>query len=145
MMEPLLKAAAPVYAVAGLLFIGLLIPVSYRLRLAPYMIMEEGNHRAFATLLRSNRVMRGNCVSFFKLDLSFWWYWLLQLLCSALAFGDVLLPLIGVQLPIDADVAMFVFFGLQLVFTLVITWIWRATVETTYAVAYTTLAAKPEE
>ena len=145
MMEPLLKAATPVYIAAGVLFTGLSIPLSYRLRLAPYIVMEEGKTRAFRALLQSNRSMRGNCISFFKLDLSYWWYWLLQILCSVLAFGDVLLRLMGVQLPVDADVVMFAFYGLQLVGTLVIAWIWRAPVETTYAVAYTTLAAKPEE
>lgn len=139
MMEPLLKAAIPVYIAAGVLFAGLAIPVSYRLRLARYIVMEEGKTKAFRALLQSNRSMRGNCIAFFRLDLSYWWYWLLQILCSALAFGDVLLNLMGVQLPVEADVVMFVFYGLQLVGTLVVAWLWRAPVETSYALAYDTV------
>ena len=145
MMEPLLKAATPVYAGAAVLFVGLAIPVTYRVRLAPYIVMEEGNNRAFRALLQSNRLMRGHGFAFFKLDISFWWYWLLQVLCSVLAYGDVWLPMVGVELPFDADVALFVFCGVQILGASVLAWCWRAPVETTYAVAYNALAGEPKK
>ena len=74
----------------------------------------------------------------------FWWYWGLQLLCGLLAFGDVLLPMMGVALPFGADTALLLFYGLQLAASLAVAWLWRAPVETAYALAYDTLTAKPE-
>lgn len=136
MMEPLLRAAIPVYVAAGVLFLAAAVPVAYRLRLARYMVLDMERPRALVCLLQSNQAMKGNCEAFFKLDLSFWWYWALQGVCSLLAFGDVLLPLMGIELPFGADAAMFVFYGLQLAGALALAWAWRAPVETAYALAY---------
>ena len=136
MMEQLLQAAIPVYVTAGLLFIAAAVPLSYRLRLCRYFALDMERPRGIACLLQSSRAMKGNCMAFFKLDLSFWWYWALQGVCSLLAFGDVLLPLIGIELPIGADAAMFLFYGLQLAGSLALAWAWRAPVETAYALAY---------
>lgn len=143
MLEQLIRAAIPVYAVSGLLFALAAIPVSYRLRLAPYMVLD-GQSRALAAMVTSNRKMKGNCVGFFKLDLLFWWYWLLQGVCSLLAFGDALLPALGLQLPMDPEAAMFLFYGLQLAGSLALAYLWRAPVETTYATAYDTLTGEPK-
>ena len=136
MMLPIIKAAAPMYVVTGILFIAAFIPVSYRLRLARYMLMDEDKPRALMCLLASNRAMKGNCLAFFKLDLRFWWYWLLQGLCAVIAFGDLWLPLVGVQLPFGADAAVFVFGGLQMAGLLLLAYYWRSQVETAYAIAY---------
>ena len=144
MLVPMLRAAIPVYIAGGALFALAAIPLSYRLRLASYMVLD-GQKRVLAAFLLSNRVMKGNCKAFFKLDVSFWWYWALQLLCGLLAFGDVLLPMAGIQLPISADWALLLFYGLQLAASLVVAWRWRALVETAYAIAYDTLTAKTDE
>ena len=144
MLLPLLQAAVPVYIFGGILFALVAIPLSYRLRLASYMVLD-GQKRVLAAFLLSNRIMKHNCLDFFKLDVSFWWYWALQVLCSLLAFGDVLLPMMGVQLPISADTALLLCYGLQLAASLAIAWLWRAPVETAYALAYDTLTAKTGE
>lgn len=143
MLMSLVQAAMPAYIAGICLFALAAIAVAYRLRLAPYMALD-GQRKALRALLSSNRLMKGSCVSFFKLDLHFWWYWALQGVCSALAFGDVLLPALGVQLPVSADAAMFIFYGAQLALALLLAWRWRAGVETTFAVAYDSLLPKPE-
>lgn len=135
MLEPLIRAAIPAYVATGVLFAVAAIPVSYRLRLATYMVLD-GQNRALLAMLTSNRAMKGNCIGFFKLDLSFWWYWALQGVCGLLAFGDVLLPLVGVELPFDGQTAVFLFYGLQMAGSLALAWAWRASVETAYASAY---------
>lgn len=137
-MMSLVQAAMPAYIAGLVLFALVAVPVAYRLRLAAYGVLD-GERKALRALLSSNRIMRGNCMGFFKLDLRLWWYWVLQLLCSLLAFGDVLLPALGVQLPVGSDGAMFIFYGAQLVLSLLVAWRWRAGVETTYALAYDTL------
>ena len=135
MLEPLIRAAIPAYVATGVLFAVAAIPVSYRLRLATYMVLD-GQNRALLAMLTSNRAMKGNCIGLFKLDLRFWWYWALQGVCGLLAFGDVLLPLVGVELPFGPDTAMFLFYGLQMAGSLALAWAWRAPVETAYALAY---------
>lgn len=145
MVLPLLKALLPAYIAAGVLFAVVAIPVSYRLRLAQYMVLEEGQNKAMVAIRTSRMCMRGNCMAMFKLDLSLWWYWLLQALCSLLVFGDVLLAMAGIQLPISADAAVFLFYGLQMLASLALAWYWRAPVETTYALAYDTLTGKIQE
>lgn len=144
MLMPLIQAAIPVYIMGGVLFALVAIPLSYRLRLARYMVLD-GQNRVLAAFLLSNRAMKGNCMAFFKLDLSFWWYWALQGVCAVLAFGDVLLPLVGLELPFGIQNIPFLFYGLQLAASFVIAWLWRAPVETTYAVAYDTLTSEAEE
>ena len=144
MLVPLLRAAIPECIAGGVLFALAAIPLSYRLRLARYMVLD-GQDRAMAAFLLSNRIMKGNCLAFFKLDVSFWWFWALQVLCGLLAYGDALLPMVGVQLPISADTALLLFYGLQLAASLVVAWRWRAPVETAYALAYDTLTAKTDE
>ena len=139
----ILEAAMPVYIVMALVLVALCIPVSYRLRLVPYMIMD-GQNAALKAMLHSNRTMKGKCFDFFKLDLGFWWYWVLQFACSLLVFWDLLLPALGISLPIDGPAAMFLFFLLQSLGSLAISWAFQSRVETTYALAYDTLTAKPE-
>lgn len=135
MAMQILAAAVPVYIVVAVVFVVLYIPVSYRLRLTPYMIFD-GQNAALKAMLASNRTMKGNCFDYFKLDLSFWWYWLLQLACTLLAFWDLLLPALGITLPMDSTVAMFLFFLLQSLGSLAIAWAWQSRVETSYALAY---------
>ena len=54
--------------------------------------------------------MRRNRLALFRLDLSFWWYYLAQFLLTALCYGDVILQAMNVSLPFNADVAFFVFY-----------------------------------
>ena len=80
---PLAKALAPAYVIWAILLVVVLIPLSYRLRLTTFQIMEETPTGAIKAAFQSLRLMKGNCKSLFKLDLSFWWYYLLQILLSA--------------------------------------------------------------
>lgn len=145
MVMPLLKALIPAYIGAGVLFAVVAIPISYRLRLAQYVVLEEGQYKAMVAMRVSRTYMRGNCMAMFKLDLSLWWYWLLQALCSLLVFGDVFLEMAGIELPISADMAVFLFYGLQMLASLALAWYWRAPVETTYALAYDTITGQIKE
>lgn len=139
LVEELMQAAIPAYIILGIVFLVVAIPVFYRLRLSRYILLEEDHPRALAALVRSSRYMKGSCVAFLKLDLSFWWYYLLQGLCGAVAYADVLLPALGITLPFDGDVAFFLFYGVYLAANLALAWRVRSQVETTYAMAYDSL------
>lgn len=66
----------PMFLVWGALFLAGMIPVSYRLRFAQYALLDDSRGRALAAMNASVRMTRGNCKKIFKLDLSFWWYYL---------------------------------------------------------------------
>ena len=80
----------------------------------------------------------------FRLDLSFWWYYLAQTAIAVLYYGDVLLPALGVSLPISAEAASFVFYAVGLLVQLALLYLFSNRVETTYARFYHALML-PEE
>lgn len=95
--------------------LALIIPVSYRLRLAQYILMDEPPVGALFAIVLSFRLMKSNCVKLFRLDLRFWWFYALEVLVQILCYGDLLLPLVGVELGMDALLASFLFYALALV------------------------------
>ena len=135
-MEPLITAMIPYWIIAGGLYLAALIPVTYRLRMAEFRIMDEHNCGALMALLQSNRMMKGNCVKLFKVDLQFWWYYLASILIPVLCYGDVLLPAIGVELPFDPMVSFFLFYVVAQLAQILLYWLCRNQVECTYACAY---------
>lgn len=137
-LDALLPSLYPVYILAGVLLIALLIPVFYRFRLADMAIMDDAPG-ALAALRLSGHAMKGKAFSYFKLDLSFWWYYLLAAASSALAYGDVLLA--WLKVPANETVSYFFFYVLSLVCQLLLAWRFAPTVQTTYATAYLQLRA----
>lgn len=138
----LMEAAIPLLVITGILYLVLAIPMIYRLRMAGYAIMDEDRPGAIKAMGISTRLMRGNRFQLFRLDLSFWWFYLLQAVTIAICYGDSLLGALGVTLPISADVLYFVCYGLYIVGQLALQWWAGAQVETTYARAYDSLRAK---
>lgn len=136
MVEALIPTMIPYWIIAGVLYMIALIPVTYRLRLAEYRIMDDPQCGALMALLQSNRAMKGNCVAFFKLDLHFWWYYLASALVALLCYGDVLLPMVGIPLPFDAEVGFIVFYVVSQAAQVLLYWRCRNLVECTYVCAY---------
>ena len=136
----LVNAFMPVYLIAGVLFVAAMLPVGYRLRLSSYRIMEDTPVGAVKAVFSSNKLMKGNCVTLFKLDLSFWWFYTLQLVLSTAMTAISLLSGIsdGWYVIVSAvySLAMLTFEYFTLAY-----------VQTTYAVFYDTLlqnAAVPQ-
>ena len=138
------RTMTPVLIACGLLCIAVMIPVSYRLRLVNYRLMDEPKCRARESLRESNRLMYCNCLSLFKLDLSFWWYFLAKLLINALCFGDFIFAALGIPLPIGADLAFFLFYIVGLGAQVILLYFKESYVQTTYALFYRSLFS-PEE
>ncbi len=138
-VEALTPMMTPLLVIAGVLYVIAWIPVSYRLRLAEYRLMDEPKCGALMALLQSNRMMKGNCVAFFKLDLQFWWYYLASALVALLCYGDVLLPLVGIPLPFSAEVGFILFYVVSQASQILLYWRCRNQVECTYVCAYDAL------
>ena len=117
----------------------LCIPFFYRFRLAEYFLLDNPDFGARAALRASRRMMRGNAWRMAKLDLSFWWFWLLSVLTAAIAYADLLLPLLGVNLPIPEDIAFIGAFVLSAPAQLLLYRGCKLRVDTTYAAAYEAL------
>lgn len=136
--ELLMNLAAsmwPAYLLIGILLTVVLVPISYRLRLAEWTIMD-GNNRALFAMAVSNFSMRGRCFRMFLLDLSFWWYYLLSALFISL--GDM-----GRLIPGGGELAFWGFYLLGVILQFGLLVLFMPKVQTTYAIAYTTLLKDP--
>ena len=139
----LMEALIPAFAICGILFVGLGIPVIYNYRMVDYIIIDKPGIGAMMALRESKRMMRGNRMALLKLDVSLWWYYLATGVATVICYGDVLLPMLGVELPVSGTAAYFVFYALYLLATFGVHVLLRNRVEAAYALAYD--AVKPEE
>lgn len=137
-MLPMLIIFCIVYAI-------LLIPTFYRYRLVPYCLLDQQNRGGFAALRTSRQLMRRNGFALFRLDLSFWWYYLLQVLAVALSYGDTLLPLMGVSLPLSDTVSFYLFYLLSLGTQMVLFYFALNRVSVSYILAYESLKPPAHE
>ena len=133
-------AMLPLLIITGILLCLVYIPISYRLRLVNYSVLENPREGALVAFRRSFRLMRGNCLEMFLLDLSFWWYYLLQILINLVCYGDLILSLAGVSLPWSGELRFFLFYILALAGQFVLYFLARNKVEVTYVTAYHVLS-----
>lgn len=94
---------------------ALMIPISYRLRLAHFILMDQPQVGAMYAILCSFRLMKKNGIRLFALDLRFWWFYALEILVQVLFYGDLLLPLLGIAPGMNGVLASFLFYALALI------------------------------
>lgn len=139
----LAEAMIPMFILFVVVCILFCIPLVYWFRMANYVLIDKPALSGWAVLMESRKMMRKHCLQLFKLDLSFWWYYLLLMASGILCYGDAILALVGIALPWSGDVGFFLFYALFLVVTLVIYYLFRNQIEVTYALTYEQF--KPEE
>ena len=116
----------------------LLIPMLYRFRMAEYVILDQPGTRGLIAMLQSAALLRRRCWQLFLVDLKFWWYYGLKILCIVLCYIDVLLRTAGVALPQNGLVYLGSYL-LYLVAMFLVETCFRPVVNTSYACAYQTL------
>ena len=139
----LMEAMMPAFAICGILLLVLGVPVLYNYRMAEYVIIDKPAVGALAALRESKKMMRGNRLSLMKLDISLWWYYLASFAATVICYGDVLLNLLGLEMPIPDTVAFYGFYVLYLAASFAVHFFLRNRVEVCYGLAYD--AVKPEE
>ncbi len=148
-----IERVARVYLpILGVVLLGLTVPAAYRLRLAPYVLMDKAGTGAWKAARMSGKLTQRNCFKLLWLDLSYWWYYLIPAVLMLPAFADQLLPVLGIQLPVDSAVLYIVGNLIYVVLTLIFEYFAKPKVMTTYALAYDVLLdaynaaqpAKPE-
>lgn len=125
----LLRSMIPMMVIGCVLASVLLIPLLYRFRMAEYVILDQKGIRGIGAMILSAALLRRRRWQLFKLDLRFWWYYGLKILCAVLMdFGPLL--------PIEGDFAYIVTYALYLVALFGVEVCFRPRVETAYACAY---------
>jgi len=123
-----------------MLLIGL--PILYRYRMSQFALMN-GAPGAMAAVRESALLSRGRRMAMFKFDLSFWWYYAIQLLIAAVAYLDMLLPALGITLPVSADGLYWITFGIYAVASLLFYRQWEVYYQTACAKYYQLLRDNP--
>lgn len=143
--QAIMVALRPAYLVVGAVLLVLLLPIFYRYRMANYVLYDHPEAGAMYALRESRMMMRGQRLALFRLDLHFWWFYGLMALVAVVAYGDMLLYLLGVALPFPETVGYFLFLFLSLAMQFVLYYFLRNQVKTVYALAYNALRPQPQD
>ena len=144
-MDAMLKSMIPMLVIWGVMALALLVPLLYRFRMAEFVVLEDRRMGGMVAMLMSARMLRKRRFRLFLLDLRFWWYYLLQVLCLAVCFAESWLPLVGVALPQSLGVSL-ALYGLYLLALFAVHAFLAPRVQTAYALAYTRLRQmEPEQ
>ena len=139
----LTQAMIPAFVMCAIVAAALAIPVLFRLRMAHFIIIDKPGIGAMAALRESRKMMKGNCLKLFKLDVRLWLYYAGSLAASILCYGDVLLGMAGVTFPWSGTVSYYLFFALYLAAQFAVYYFLRNPAETAYAIAYDSI--RPRE
>ena len=139
----LMQAMIPAFVLCAIVIAAAAIPVLFRLRMSRFVLIDKPGIGALGALRESRKMMKGNCMKLFKLDVRLWWYYGAEILASFLCYGDVLLPMVGIRLPIRDTVSYYLFFVLYLAAQLAVYYFLRNPAEVSYAIAYD--AIRPKE
>lgn len=139
----LMQAMLPCFVFGGVFLLILGGPIFYSFRMVNYVIIDKPAVGAFMALRESKKMMRGHRRQLLKLDVSLWWYYLASAAALLVCYGDVLLPMLGVELPVSETVAYFGFYGLYMAASFCVHYFLRNRTEVAYALAYD--AVKPQE
>lgn len=94
LLPPLMALMAAAFLISYVVFF-------YRYRLMYFALFSGPEQPAVLVLRRSRMLMRARTGAFMRLDLHFWWYWLLRLLSGALLQLDLILAFLHISLPIS--------------------------------------------
>lgn len=146
LQEALSAASSELYIPLMVIFVIVLLvigtPVFFHYRMANYYLLDSDQPKALGAMRDSRKLMRHLCLDVFKLDVSFWWFYLLEALIAVIGYGDLIMSWLGFPLPIHADVAFFLFFILYLAGQLALH-LWRKNdIELTYACTYELLRSR---
>ena len=123
-----------------LLTAAIMIFLSYRLRLASYYLMDGLGMGPIQAVRKSFSSMKGNVFAFIRLDLSYWWYYLLMALLGTSSLATLIPFLLGMPQVSDLGAVGIQFLSSGALCALY--WWKGAQVETTFALAYENLKIK---
>lgn len=141
----MVSAMLPLFLIFGILYAILCVPISYSLRMTKYVIIDKPGQGAMFAIRESRNMMKGSRIRLLKLDISLWWWYAISFGSMLLCYGDVLLPMMGVQLPFSAGIGYFLFYALFLAVQFAAACFLRNKVEVVYAQVYNALKPREKE
>ncbi len=142
LMAAMEEVALPMAGIFCVVAAVLFIPYYYRLRMVDFSLMDQPEMGAMVAVRKSRVITFRKRLQLFRLDLSFWWFYLLEALILVVAYGDVLLPLVGITLPWSETVSYYVFLILCYAGQLLLYWWKGSLLQVTYAKAYEALSKR---
>lgn len=135
----MLPAMVPMFILYGIFVIAAIALISYRYRMVDYLLIEKPQLGALGAMRESQRMMRGNKIAMFKIDLSFWWYYLAMAAGIVCSYVDVVLSILGITLPLPETVVFFLPYILNMAVDFAVIYFLACKAEVTYALAYDAL------
>lgn len=141
----LMVMMTPMLVIIGIVFLAVLIPFLFRMRMAYFCLLDDPNGRALAAVRESSRMMRGRFGQMLKLDMSLWLYYVSTTLVWVVLYADMIMLLLGIPFPMDAQIfSILVYAAAVLIQFAVQAWI-RPAAEMAYLAAYDALREKPKD
>lgn len=145
-MLSLWSTAYQVLLPVTVLYVVALIPLLWYFsavyRLVNYLLIEKPQLGALGALQESRRRMRGSKRMLLRVDLSFWWYYLLQAATKALG---LILAALGVTLSVSPTVFLVAALVIYLAADFAVRYLFSNRVAVTYALFYDSLCPKEAE
>lgn len=135
-IEQLIPTMIPMFIMYALAFLPAYAFLNYQFRLSLFLLVEGIDRSAPASFFASARLMKGHKWQMLKLDLHYWWYYLLETLLMCVLYLDLILPALGITLPVNANAAFVITIALYGVLELGLHYWKKPQVDITYALAY---------
>lgn len=139
----LYSAMLPIILIYLVALVPLLWYFSCTYRMVDYLLIDRPQLGAFGVLRESRRMMQGNMKMMLRVDLSFWWYYLLQALVSVLIYLNMVLAPFAIGLP--PEVLYWGTVVLYLAADFALRYFFSNKVAVTYALFYDSLCPKQEQ
>ena len=139
----LYSAMLPIMLIYLVALVPLLWYFSCTYRMGDYLLIDSPQLGAFGVLRESRRMMHGNMKMMLRVDLSFWWYYLLQALVSVLIYLNMVLTLFAIGLP--PEVLYWGTVVLYLAADFALRYFFSNKVAVTYALFYDSLCPRQEQ
>lgn len=136
-------AVWPALIIFALVFAVVSLPTFYGFRMVNFCIIDNGRRGALAAMKASRAMMKGRKWHLFKLDFSFWWFFLLESAIGILCYLDVILPMVGITLPWSSTISYYAFYILSLACQVALYWAYLNRVTVSRAIFYD--AIRPQE
>ena len=143
-ISQMLQYMWPVYIILALLLIPAVMPLYYRFRMATYIVMDKPHTGAVYALIRSFQITKQQFKSLFLLDLSYWWYFALEIFAGLLSCLFLLLPIMGIPTA-DPNTLILISYLAGYLVQLSAHTLFRGRVETAYALVYNACNASVPE
>lgn len=138
-----------VAVVYGVVFASMLVFLSsqifYRYRMTRYIILDGENIGGMKAANQSRVLMRGNKGKLLRLDLSFWWFYIPELLGIILPLSVLVISGLDLSLPGNWETASWIIAVFSLVLRLVVHYFAKPKLAAAYALFYEQLLKQDSE